>query len=169
MTWATSSHVQSARSDIGRDQHLIAAFLKSAQSGVALRLRAIAVNHGSREAVPFQFLGQPLRATLGARENQRLSLFFVEQLPQHVQLFGRAHFISLELHALRRLQDRAQSDPHRLARVVIHQRGHGLLHGGGVSRVSAGAAAEPAKCAGSTGRKPMSSMRSASSSTRIFT
>jgi hypothetical protein len=62
--------VQASRRDVGCDQHLIAAFLKSAQRGVALRLRAIAVNHGRRKAIALQFLGQPLRAALGAGEDQ---------------------------------------------------------------------------------------------------
>ena len=80
--------MQSTRRNVGRHQNLVTAFLKSAQGTVALRLRAVAVNHGRGETVAFQFLGQPLRAALGAGENQRLSFFLVEQLPQHVQLFG---------------------------------------------------------------------------------
>ena len=41
-------HVQAARGDVRGDQHLITAFLKSAQGRVALRLRAVAVNHARR-------------------------------------------------------------------------------------------------------------------------
>jgi len=68
-------HVQPARGDIGIHQHLEASFLKSAQGSVTLGLRAVAVNHRSSEAVPYQFLDKSLRAAFGPREDQRLSLF----------------------------------------------------------------------------------------------
>ena len=49
MTWATSSHAQAARCDVG-DQHPEAP-PELAEGRVALRLRAIAVNQAVAEAV----------------------------------------------------------------------------------------------------------------------
>ncbi len=123
-------HVQAARSDVGRDQHLVTAFLKSAQSAVPLRLRAVAVNHRRSETVADQFLGQPFGAAFGAREDQRLAFFCIEQLAQHIELLARTNFVSLQLHAFRGLEHRTQGDAHRIAHVVIHQAGNGLLQGG---------------------------------------
>src|SRR5882724_5390597 len=113
--------MQAPRSDIGGDQHLVAAFLKSAERSVALRLRAVTVNLRGGEAIPRQLLGQSLRAAFGAREDQGLSLLRIEQLPQQIQLFAGAYLEGLQLHALRRFQDRAQSYSYRIAHVVMHQ------------------------------------------------
>ena len=87
--------VQAARSDVGRHQHLEAAFLKSAQGFVTLRLRAVAVNHRGIEALARQFPGEPLRAALGAREDQGLSFFVVQQMTEHVRFFSGTHFVGL--------------------------------------------------------------------------
>jgi hypothetical protein len=59
-------HVQAPGCNIGRHQHLEAAFLKPTQSSVPLRLRAIAMNHGGRKTIAYKFLRQPLGASLGA-------------------------------------------------------------------------------------------------------
>ena len=81
--------MQSAGRDVGGDEHLEAAFLKSAEGAVALRLRAIAVNHGGGEAVAGQFLGEALGAALGAGEDERLSFFVVEKLAENIESFRR--------------------------------------------------------------------------------
>src|ERR1022692_2722855 len=122
--------MQAARSDVGRDQHLKAAFLKSAEGAVALRLRAITVNHGGAEAVPGQFLSEALSAALGAGEDESLSLFRIEKLAEDIELFAGPHFVGFEFHAFGWFQDRTQRNPHGVAHVLVHQAGDGLLERG---------------------------------------
>src|SRR6185437_1448858 len=89
-------YVKAARGDIGRDEHLYPAFLKTAQGGVALRLRTITMDHAGAETIAHQFLSEPFCATLRAREDQSLSFFCIEQLAKNVDLFSRTHFVRLE-------------------------------------------------------------------------
>ena len=71
-------HVQTTCCNIGRHEDLETAFLKPTQSSISLILGAIAMNHGSREALAHKFLRRSLGALLGPCEDQRLSLFCIE-------------------------------------------------------------------------------------------
>ena len=63
-------HIDAARSNIGRHQHLESASVEAGERARSLRLGAIAVNHGRGETVAHQALRQPLGAALGARKHQ---------------------------------------------------------------------------------------------------
>ena len=62
------------------------------------------MNHGGRKAVAYQFLRQPFGGALGARKDQRLTRFCVEQFTENVQFLSRPHFVGAELHAFGGLQ-----------------------------------------------------------------
>src|SRR5690606_32107047 len=64
--------VQTARGNVGRDQHRQAAVLEVAERARARRLALVAVNRGRRNAVLAQILGELVGAMLGAREHQHL-------------------------------------------------------------------------------------------------
>ena len=53
------------------------------------------MNHCGVETVSDQFLDQSLRATLGAREDQGLTLLFIQQLPEDSQLLAGTYFVCL--------------------------------------------------------------------------
>src|SRR5579871_1642564 len=88
------------------------------------------MNHGSSEAVAYKFLGQALGTPLGAAKDESLSLFCVKQLTQDVEFFSWAHFVRLKFDAFGGLEYRAQSNSNRIAHVLVHQTGDGLLHRG---------------------------------------
>src|SRR5260370_5871856 len=79
-------HVNSARSQVGRHQHAEASLLEACEGRGALRLRAVAMNHGGGEALAIQALGNALGAALGSRKHQALSLFLSQQAVQHFLL-----------------------------------------------------------------------------------
>src|SRR5258708_34895037 len=116
--------MQAAGGDVGGNQHLEATFLKSAQRAVALRLRAIAVNHGGGEAVAGQVLRQALGATLGAGKDESLSFFGIEKLAENVELFAGTDFVGFELYAFSGLQDRAERNADWIAHVFVHESGY---------------------------------------------
>src|ERR1051326_6693387 len=78
-------HMEATGRDVGGDQDLETAFLKATQCSVALRLRTIAMDHGSAEAVPHQFFSQALGTAFRAGEDKSLALLGVEQPPEHVE------------------------------------------------------------------------------------
>src|SRR5690554_3745909 len=63
--------IDAARGHIGRDQDIIGTLAKAAERTAARRLRLIPMNRGRRETRLVQALGQPIRAVLGAREDDR--------------------------------------------------------------------------------------------------
>jgi hypothetical protein len=71
-----------------------------------------------------KFLCQTLGATLGAREDQSLTFFRIEQLADDIRFLSRPDLVGLELHAFGRLEHGAQSNPNRLAHIVTHQPGN---------------------------------------------
>src|SRR6202158_2952 len=119
--------MQAARSDVGGDQHLKASFLKSAEGAVALRRRAIAVNHGGGKPVASQFLSQALGATFRAGEDESLSFFRVEELTENVELFAGTDFVGPQFNACGWFQDGTQRNSYRIAHVFVHESGDGLL------------------------------------------
>src|ERR1700755_3263795 len=79
-------NIETAGGDVGGDEDLEASRIETGQRRVALRLAAIAVDHGGREAVTNQFLRKALGAAFGARENQGLAGLVVEKFAQGVLL-----------------------------------------------------------------------------------
>src|SRR5580704_3778300 len=75
-------NVDATRSEIGRHKNSEAALLETSKCRVALRLRAVAVNHRRRKAVPVQALGDALRAALGAGKDQAAPGFLGKQTLQ---------------------------------------------------------------------------------------
>ena len=65
--------VDAARGDVGRHQHLEVPLLKPARASRALGLAAVAVDAVARDPVLAEELGQPVRAVLGAREDQHVA------------------------------------------------------------------------------------------------
>src|ERR1700688_1899342 len=59
-------NVNTARREVGGYQNAIASLLKSSEGGGTLRLRAVAVNHGRREALAVKVVGDALGSALGA-------------------------------------------------------------------------------------------------------
>lgn len=88
-------HVNSARSQIGRNQDAEAPPLKAFKSCGALRLRPVAVNHRGIDAFAVQVLGNPLSSTLGARKHQAAPAFLAQQVVQHCLLAIGSHFEGL--------------------------------------------------------------------------
>ena len=64
--------VQAACGDVGGDQDLESSGVEPGECGIALSLAAVTMNHGCREAVADEFLGEPLGTALGAREDNVL-------------------------------------------------------------------------------------------------
>ena len=62
--------MQSARRDIGGNQHAVQASAQSIKRGLALLLRAIAMQQTGGNIVSIQRRGNPARATARAREHQ---------------------------------------------------------------------------------------------------
>ena len=71
--------VNAASGYVGGYQDAIASLLEPGEGRVALRLRAVAVNHGGGESVAAQRLGQFVGSALGAREDQAAAGFLGEQ------------------------------------------------------------------------------------------
>src|SRR5438874_624986 len=69
-------HVNSARSHVRRHQNLITPLLESRQRGVALRLRAVAVNLRYRKSIVAQVRCDPLRAAFRAGKHQHAAGLF---------------------------------------------------------------------------------------------
>ena len=98
-------HVNAAGGQVGRDQNAVASLLESGQGGGALRLRAVAVNHGGGKAFTIQVLGQALGAALGAGEDQAASGFLGEQAVEYFLLAVGGDFESLHADVFRRLRE----------------------------------------------------------------
>ncbi len=65
--------IQTSSSDVGGHQHLCLALLEGRQCAHALRLALVAVDRAGADAVLDQLFGEPVGATLGAREDQHLT------------------------------------------------------------------------------------------------
>src|SRR5262249_33731786 len=92
--------VNTPRSHVGSHQHARLPVLERLERAGALRLRAVAVNYGNLHAGALQLVGQPLRGSLSADENQATSGFLRQQLPQQSQLLVGLHFVCVRLHAV---------------------------------------------------------------------
>ncbi len=160
--------VDAARGDVGRDEDAEFPALEVLQGTRALRLRAIAVDAIGRDVVLSQVCRKAVGTCLGARENDRaVDVVVFEQLDEQVVLLHLTdgveglrdadRRVSLAGGGGRRAPDRAASRRTAFA-------------------ISAGIVAEKKsvcrlvgtrrRMRRTVGRKPMSSMRSASSRTR---
>ena len=69
------------------------------------------MNHGGVETIAHEFLGQPLGAAFGAREDERLSFFLVKQLPEDIQFFSRTNFVGFQIARFRRVSAPTRARP----------------------------------------------------------
>ena len=70
----------------------------------SLRLRPVTMNHGRREAIAGEVLGQPFRAPFGAGKNQAASRFLMEQMAQHFMLVVGRHLECVQFHVFNGLK-----------------------------------------------------------------
>ncbi len=76
-------HVEAARRDVGGDHDVVYAFLEASERGLALSLRAVAVQAGCLVTCPPDLLLQFFRATARAREDQHgVGVYAFEQFDQ---------------------------------------------------------------------------------------
>src|SRR5687767_679949 len=64
--------VEAARGDVSCDEHGDAAVLKLGEGARARRLALVAVDRGAADAVLLELFREPVRAVLGAREDEHL-------------------------------------------------------------------------------------------------
>ena len=83
-------NVQATRGYISRHQNAVPTLSKAAQSSVALRLAAIAMNAGRLPTRVRELLRYPLRAMLGADEDEKAAVFGTKQMLQERQLRSAA-------------------------------------------------------------------------------
>jgi hypothetical protein len=69
-----SLHVDTARGDIGRDQHSVTTILKAVQRLLALPLRKVSVHRGYMLPLARELLSETLRGVLHLREHHNESL-----------------------------------------------------------------------------------------------
>ena len=162
--------VEAARGDVRRDEDRDLVVLEVVERADALRLALVAVDRDGRDAVEVELLGEPVRAVLGAREDERLvDAAALDELAEQLALRLRSTGMTTWRDELRGRVPGAW--PGRTpGRSGTRRR---------ASRISAENVAEKSRfwrCLGSRARilrmswmKPMSSMRSASSRTRIST
>src|SRR5437879_473997 len=121
-------YVNAARSEIRRHQDAEAALLEPGQSRGALRLRAVAMNHGGGEASAVQTLGNPFGSALGSRKHQALSLFLGQQALQHFLLAVHGHFKRLHAHILVWFRGRAERKTHGVVQIILYDARHIAFH-----------------------------------------
>jgi len=83
MTWDDVLNVNAPGGEVGCDENAEAATLEALEGGGALRLRAIAVDHGGVDAVAIQALGNAFSASLGAGKDQAAAGFFAKKMIEH--------------------------------------------------------------------------------------
>src|SRR5439155_21850679 len=116
-------HVDAARGHVGGDEHAIVAVLEALERLYSLALTAIAVDGGALHALRPQALGQPLRAMLGARENQKGTLLITQHAMQQWELGLLLDLVVMQVPLLAGFGEGAEFDTHRVA----HMRGDELL------------------------------------------
>ena len=81
--------VQSARGDVGGDEHLVFAFAETFERLLAFLLRAVGMQHGHRVVVAFEQRGHAISPVLGAAENEDgIVIHALEQLDEQVGFLG---------------------------------------------------------------------------------
>src|SRR3954468_15350630 len=87
--------LQSARGDIGRDEHRVLATLETFNCDAALILTAIRMERGAFHARRLQPSREAIRANLGAAEHQHRTLGLTQVIDQPLQLLARMHLENL--------------------------------------------------------------------------
>jgi len=121
-------NVDAASGDVGGDQDAILPALKAGEGGGALRLRAVAMNHGGVDALPVEALGDAFGAALGARENKAAAAFVVEQVVKHIGLAIFGNFEGLEANIFGRLGSGAEGEPDGILCVIADELSHAAFH-----------------------------------------
>jgi len=121
-------HVDAASGDVGGDEDAILPPLEAGEGRGALRLRAVAMNHGGVDALAVEALGDAFGAALGARENKAAAAFIVEQVVEHIGLAVFGDFEGLETDIFGRLGSGAESEADRILCVIAHELRHGAFH-----------------------------------------
>jgi len=124
-------NVDAASGDVGGHEDSILPALEAGQGGGALRLRAVAMNHGGVDALAVQALGDAFGAALGAREDKAAAAFVVEQVVEHVRFAVFGNFESLKTNIFGRLGSGAEREADGILGVVAYELRHGAFHGGG--------------------------------------
>src|ERR1700688_3362803 len=114
-------HVNSTRSEIGRNQDAVAPLLKAGKSRCALRLRAIAVNHCGLDALVIQVPSDSLGAALGAREYEAAATLFGKKVVQSVLFAVNGDLEGLEPDIFRRFEGRPEGQAHWVSCVLFHE------------------------------------------------
>ena len=89
--------IDAASGDVGGDQHAMMSLSEAAQGGVALRLRAIAVNLDGLVAGALEAAGDAIRSMLGAHEDEEAALLRAEQMLEKLLLLVGRDLKGLEL------------------------------------------------------------------------
>src|SRR5260221_4555947 len=79
-------NVDAASGHVGGHEDSILPALEAGQGGGALRLRAVAMNHGGVDALAGQGLGEVFGAALGARRDKATAAFIFGPCIKHVQV-----------------------------------------------------------------------------------
>ena len=162
--------VDAARGDVGGDERVDAAGLELRERLLALALALVAVHRERRVALVAQALDEPVGAALGADEDERQLVLGAAQLAQERVDAVAALDADEAVLDVGGLLDRRH--------VLVGERRRACTRGRSrrprrrASRrrtASGGRRGHWATMRSTGGRKPMSSMRSASSRTRIFT
>ncbi len=124
-------NVDTASRDISGDKDAILPALETGEGRGALRLGAVAMNHGGVDALTVQALGDAFGAALGARENKAAAAFVVEQVVEHIGFAVFGDFESLETNIFGRLRSGAEGEADGILCVVAHELRHGAFHRGG--------------------------------------
>jgi hypothetical protein len=163
--------VDAAGGDVGGDEDVDLAIAEGAQRLLAGALAEVAVDGGRREAALGEVVGDLGGGALGAAEDDRqAAVRGLQDAREHLGLVHRVRAVDELLDRLDRLAVVAVlvhgPDVRRLGHVAARQRHDGARHGRREEhRLAAGGVS--ARIFSTSGRKPRSSISSASSSTTI--
>ena len=162
--------VEAARGDLGRDEDRVPVGLEVGERADALRLALVAVDGGRGDAVPLELLGEPVRAVLGAREDERLvDAAGLDEVAEQLALALAVDAVDDLLDELGGGVARRDLDRGRLVEEAGGQRAGSRWRTSPRRAGSGGARGSRARILRMSRMKPMSSIRSASSRTRIST
>ena len=127
-------HIDAARRNVGRHQHAVRAVGKALQRGNTLRLGAVAVDARRVVAHAAQPIGQPVRAMLGAGEDQEAALMLAQQVLQQLGLLVLRYLKHLQRDVVGRLQLGRDVDAHRVLQILARHLAHLRVERGGVAQ-----------------------------------
>ena len=128
---AYAGHVDTARGDIGGDQHADAALAEGVQRLFALRLALVAMDRDRIDAGMIQALDEPVTTMLGAHEDKHaVRVFAAQQTRQNLRLVFATHEHAALLHLFGGGGLRCHGNLLRIAQELLAQLGNALGHGG---------------------------------------